>query len=75
MRSSSGMHFIALDHVRALAAFMVVEYHFIHGVNGYPVPFNYVPALFPFSMPGEGNYSYVEWVAMDAILPTLPNGG
>jgi peptidoglycan/LPS O-acetylase OafA/YrhL len=133
MRSSSGVHFIALDHVRALAAFMVIAYHFIHGVNGYPVPFNYGPAIFPFSildegntgvalfmtlsgylfakllngksinyttflwnrvlrliplllvvilivgilhdMPGEDNYSYVELIAMGALLPTLPNGG
>lgn len=40
MRSSSGQHFEALDHVRALAALMVVTWHFTHGQVGDPVPFN-----------------------------------
>jgi peptidoglycan/LPS O-acetylase OafA/YrhL len=40
MRSSSGQHFVALDHVRALAAFMVFTWHFIHGHDGRPIPFN-----------------------------------
>jgi peptidoglycan/LPS O-acetylase OafA/YrhL len=43
MKSSSGEHFLALDHVRALAAFMVFSNHFIHDHNGYPVPFANVP--------------------------------
>lgn len=46
MKSSSGAHFIALDHIRALAAFIVSSWHFTHAVNGYPAPFDYVPALF-----------------------------
>jgi peptidoglycan/LPS O-acetylase OafA/YrhL len=45
MRSSSGQHFAGLDHVRALAAFMVVTWHFAHGSNGNPVPFNEAPEL------------------------------
>ncbi len=45
MRSSSGQHYEALDHVRALAAFMVVTWHFTHDVVGYPVPFNTAPWL------------------------------
>lgn len=55
MRSSSGEHFIALDHVRALAAFMVFAWHFTQAANGYPVPFEYVPALFPFSLLDAGH--------------------
>jgi peptidoglycan/LPS O-acetylase OafA/YrhL len=45
MRSSGGQHFVGLDHVRALAAFMVVAWHFAHGFTGSPVPFNQAPAL------------------------------
>lgn len=55
MKSSSGVHFIALDQIRALAAFMVFAWHFTHGPNGYPVPFNYVPALLPMSILDEGH--------------------
>ena len=64
MRSSSGAHFIALDHVRALAAFMVFAWHFTHAANGYPVPFDYVPALFPASILDEGH----TWVALFMTL-------
>ena len=43
MKSSSGEHFLALDHLRALAAFMVFSNHFIHDDKGYPVAFAQVP--------------------------------
>lgn len=45
MRSSSGQHFAGLDHVRALAAFMVVTWHFAHGTDGFPVRFNAAPEI------------------------------
>lgn len=38
----------ALDHVRALAAFMVFCWHFIHGPEGIPIPFEGAPT-FPFA--------------------------
>lgn len=40
MKSTTGEHFLALDHVRALAAFMVFMWHFAHSVDGHPVPFH-----------------------------------
>ncbi|MBK1664951.1 acyltransferase [Rhodospirillum rubrum] len=41
MRSSTGQHSLALDHIRALAAFLVFAWHFAHaGDPGYPVPFD-----------------------------------
>ena len=57
MKSSSGKHYIALDHLRALAAFLVFVWHFTHGTNetnGYPVPFEGAPQLFFFAIIIEG---------------------
>ena len=68
MRSSSGAHFIALDHVRALAVFMVITWHFTHGTNGYPVPFNYVPALFPLSLLDEGHTGVALFMTLSGYL-------
>ena len=45
MQSTSGTYFPGLDHVRALAAFLVVTWHFTHGYAGYPVAFNQAPEL------------------------------
>jgi peptidoglycan/LPS O-acetylase OafA/YrhL len=68
MKSSSGAHFIALDHIRALAAFMVVVWHFAHATNGYPVPFEYVPALFPFSILDEGHTGVALFMTLSGYL-------
>src|SRR5271169_6463136 len=68
MRSSSGTHFIALDHVRALAAFMVFAWHFTHGLGGYPIPFDYVPALFPFSLLDEGHTGVALFMTLSGYL-------
>ena len=45
MQSSSGKYFPGLDHVRALAAFLVITWHFAHSISGTPVPFNQAPEL------------------------------
>lgn len=45
MQSSAGQYYPALDHVRGLAAFLVVTWHFTHGYAGSPVPFAQAPAL------------------------------
>lgn len=68
MRSSSGAHFIALDHVRALAAFMVFAWHFTHSNTGYPVPFDYVPALFPFALLDEGHTGVALFMTLSGYL-------
>jgi peptidoglycan/LPS O-acetylase OafA/YrhL len=68
MRSSSGAHFIALDHVRALAAFMVFAWHFIHASNGYPIPFGYVPAVFPFAVLDEGHTGVALFMTLSGYL-------
>lgn len=68
MRSSSGAHFVALDHIRALAAFMVFAWHFTHATNGYPVPFDYVPAIFPFSILDEGHTGVALFMTLSGYL-------
>lgn len=68
MKSSSGAHFIALDHVRALAAFLVVCWHFTHGYSGYPIPFEYVPGLFPFALLDEGHTGVALFMTLSGYL-------
>jgi peptidoglycan/LPS O-acetylase OafA/YrhL len=68
MQSSSGAHFIALDHVRALAAFMVFTWHFTHAGNGYPVPFEYVPVFFPLSLLDEGHTGVALFMTLSGYL-------
>lgn len=58
MRSSSGEHYEGLDHVRALAAFMVFCWHFLHGLEGSPLPSIYVPAI-PLLAPFEEGHTGV----------------
>lgn len=68
MRSSSGQHFIALDHLRALAAFMVVAWHFLHFNNGTPVPFEGAPALFPLALVDEGHSGVALFMVLSGYL-------
>jgi peptidoglycan/LPS O-acetylase OafA/YrhL len=68
MRSSSGQHFIALDHLRALAAFMVVAWHFLHFTNGTPVPFEGAPAFFPLALFDEGHTGVALFMVLSGYL-------
>ncbi len=69
MRSSSGEHYIALDHIRALAAFMVFTWHFTHAGTGYPVPFEYVPsAFFPLALLDEGHTGVALFMTLSGYL-------
>lgn len=68
MRSSSGAHFIALDHVRAVAAFMVFAWHFTHAANGYPVPFEDAPAVFPLALLDEGHTGVALFMTLSGYL-------
>lgn len=68
MRSSSGEHFIALDHVRALAAFMVFTWHFTHATDGYPVAFDYVPSLFMATLLDEGHTGVALFMTLSGYL-------
>jgi peptidoglycan/LPS O-acetylase OafA/YrhL len=68
VRSSSGAHFIALDHVRALAAYLVFVWHFTHASNGSPIPFDYVPGFFPLSILNEGHTGVALFMTLSGYL-------
>lgn len=68
MRSSTGAHFVALDHVRALAAFLVFAWHFVHGANGWPLPFDGAPAVFPLALLDEGHTGVALFMTLSGYL-------
>ena len=68
MESTSGTHYIALDHIRALAAFIVFVWHFLHSVNGYPVPFNQAPVVFPLALLDEGHAGVALFMVLSGYL-------
>jgi peptidoglycan/LPS O-acetylase OafA/YrhL len=62
------MLYIALDHIRALAAFMVVVWHFTHTTTGHPVPFGYCPIIFPFALLAEGHTGVALFMTLSGYL-------
>jgi peptidoglycan/LPS O-acetylase OafA/YrhL len=68
MRSSTGVHYLALDHLRALAAFMVFTWHFTHAGHGYPIPFEGTPHLFPLALLDEGHTGVALFMALSGYL-------
>jgi peptidoglycan/LPS O-acetylase OafA/YrhL len=68
MKSSTGAHYIALDHVRAIAAFMVFTWHFIHYQSGFPIPFEYVPSVFPLALLDEGQTGVALFMTLSGYL-------
>lgn len=65
MRSSGGQYFAGLDHVRGLAAFLVLSWHFIHWNDGIPVPFNQDWWLGPFD---EGHVGVSVFMTLSGYL-------
>lgn len=57
-----------LDHVRALAAFMVFTWQFSHLLRGYPVPFAGTPALFPLALLDEGHTGVALFMTLSGYL-------
>jgi rhamnosyltransferase len=64
MRSSSGQHYVGLDHLRALAALMVVCWHFVpvamHGNGVAPLP--------PFALLHEGHTGVALFMVLSGYL-------
>lgn len=67
MKSSTGQHFVGLDHLRALAAYMVFIWHFSHGYAGVPVPFAGVP-IFPLGLLDEGHVGVSLFMVLSGYL-------
>ena len=65
MRSSTGAYYIGLDHLRALAALLVFEWHFIHARA---VPFEYVPSFFPAEIIDEGHCGVALFMCLSGYL-------
>ncbi|WP_417390601.1 acyltransferase family protein [Gimesia sp.] len=64
MKSSTGQYYIGLDHIRALAAFMVFSWHFIH----LEIPHTYTPAFVPFSLFNEGHTGVSLFMTLSGYL-------
>ena len=65
MRSSTGAYFVGLDHLRALAALLVFEWHFIHYGS---IPFEYVPGFFPAAIIDEGHCGVALFMSLSGYL-------
>lgn len=68
MRASSGEHYLALDQIRALAAFLVFAWHFLHGRAGAPVPFSGVPSVWPLAVLDEGHTGVALFMTLSGYL-------
>lgn len=68
MRASTGEHYLALDQVRALAAFLVFAWHFLHGRDGSPVPFAGAPAIWPLAVLDEGHTGVALFMTLSGYL-------
>jgi rhamnosyltransferase len=64
LKSSDGKYFIGLDHLRALAAFMVFTWHFVHVNNGHHAP----PPVFPLSLLTEGHTGVALFMTLSGYL-------
>lgn len=67
MRSSTGQHFIALDQVRALAAFLVFSWHFMQGLPAVDQE-HYSPLIFPFALIDEGHTGVALFMTLSGYL-------
>jgi peptidoglycan/LPS O-acetylase OafA/YrhL len=67
LRASDGKYYPGLDHLRALAAFLVFGWHFTHGANGTPAAFG--PSATPFFAPfNEGHCGVALFMCLSGYL-------
>jgi len=64
MKSSSGKYFIGLDHIRAVATFMVFTWHFLNVEYGQFAP----PPIFPLSILTEGHTGVALFMVLSGYL-------
>lgn len=67
MRSTEGIYYSRLDHVRALAAYLVFMWHFLHLTPNFPVPYAADP-IFPFALIDEGHTGVALFMTLSGYL-------
>ena len=67
MKSSTGMYFVGLDHIRALAAYIVFSWHFVHVHDGH---LGDSPSIFPLSLLTEGHTGVALFMTLSGYLFT-----
>jgi len=67
MRSTDGIYYSRLDHVRAVAAYLVFVWHFLHMTPHFPVPYASAP-LFPFALFDEGHTGVALFMTLSGYL-------
>jgi peptidoglycan/LPS O-acetylase OafA/YrhL len=67
MRSTEGLYFSRLDHVRAVAAWLVFCWHFLHLTPTFPVPYASAP-IFPFALIDEGHTGVALFMNLSGYL-------
>lgn len=69
MRSSTGQYYRSLDQIRAIAAYMVFSWHFLHmGAFSFPVPLAGAPELFPLALFDEGHTGVALFMTLSGYL-------
>ncbi|MEM7237183.1 MAG: acyltransferase [Pseudomonadota bacterium] len=68
MRSSTGEHFVGLDHVRAVAAFLVFAWHFLHIHDGHLRPLPGTFDFWGFSLLAEGHTGVSLFMVLSGYL-------
>jgi peptidoglycan/LPS O-acetylase OafA/YrhL len=74
MRSTEGVYYSRLDHVRACAAYLVFMWHFLHMTPNYPVPYASAP-IFPFALFDEGHTGVALFMTLSGYLFAKLVGG
>jgi len=67
MRSTGGLYFSRLDHVRAVAIYLVFVWHFLHMTPRFPVPYASNP-IFPFALFDEGHTGVALFMTLSGYL-------
>lgn len=67
MRSTEGIYYSRLDHVRALAAYLVFVWHFLHMTPRFPVPYASAP-VFPFALLDESHTGVALFMTLSGYL-------
>jgi len=67
LRSTEGIYYSRLDHLRAAAAYLVFVWHFLHMTPHFPVPYASAP-VFPFALLDEGHTGVALFMTLSGYL-------